>query len=195
MPTSPKKRKKEKPSPPGSLRDLAVVYLCGEVNNDMAKHVVTEMLVLTSLLQKKRRKKDKLITLMINTEGGDVFSGLDIMTSIRIAQQRGIEVHGIVGGHAESMGYFILQACDKRAMSSEAILMVHGVTHGLEVDNTGFRAEKELIDHLTSQFADLLERRTKLPTPKITKILDAIHHHYFNVEDALYWGMIDEVVA
>jgi len=62
------------------------------------------------------------ITLLINSPGGEISSGLAIVDTIRLC---GCPVIGVCTGVAASMAAIIFEACSKRQMLPHAEIMIH----------------------------------------------------------------------
>ncbi len=60
--------------------------------------------------------------LEINSGGGYVHSGFRL---VKAMENSGVPVHCIVDGHAQSMAFYILQACDTRSMTKRSFMMIH----------------------------------------------------------------------
>ena len=85
-----------------------IVMLNGQVEDGMANLIVAQLLFLESSNNKKP------ITLMINSPGGVITSGMAIYDTMQFVKN---EVHTIVMGQACSMGSFLAQAGSKGMQS------------------------------------------------------------------------------
>jgi ATP-dependent Clp protease, protease subunit len=134
------------------------------------------------------------ITLIINTNGGDIFFGMGIYDAIRACRS---PIRGIVVGNACSMGCVLLQACDARLSTPNSTIMYHAGTMDGAPDypfREGKRATDyeyamgERIDRLV--FARV-EAKKSLSWEKFKTETD--RGLYFFPEQALEWGLIDAV--
>jgi ATP-dependent Clp protease protease subunit len=89
--------------------------LIGEITQDSAEDIIKGLHILGNL-------NSDPITIILNSEGGDVNQGLAIMDMIR-RQSAHITID--VYGEACSMASIILQAADTRRMAPTSRLMVH----------------------------------------------------------------------
>jgi len=135
------------------LRKDRTIILSGEVDSGVAHIFIEDMKMI--LLDKAVEP----ITIIINSPGGNVFNGIAIIGAIKSAQRLGIEVLGVVRGHACSMAFFILEVCDLRYMGSFDILMAHGITTGFMGDLKNLDAEQKLLLHWHSEFAEMVANR------------------------------------
>jgi ATP-dependent protease ClpP protease subunit len=69
-----------------------------------------------------KSKGFKKLWLRINSDGGGVVAGWDLVQAI---EGYGSPVTCVVDTRAQSMGFYILQTCDKRLMTSRSFLMAH----------------------------------------------------------------------
>jgi ATP-dependent protease ClpP protease subunit len=65
------------------------------------------------------------ISLVINSPGGSVYPGLQIMSAIEVAQSRGVTVRCFVPVLAASMAFQILSVCDERYVLQYSLLLFH----------------------------------------------------------------------
>lgn len=134
------------------------------------------------------------INLYINTFGGDVYGGLDIITAIR---QSKTVVNGIVTGTCYSMGVTIFLTCHNRLVSPYANFMVHSVSVE-SISGSSVLDYKEQLKTLESTQAmikkimsEYLEDNSE---HELIKALDYDKDYYFNVPEAIEHGIVDEYI-
>ena len=154
-----RKKQDDTSSPSDDLRDIRKVSIFGEIKEDTAKDITKDIMILTEKLSKKRRQKDKEITIYISSPGGDIHSGLEIIGAIQEAKKNGIKCTGIVNSHAESMGFFILQFCSVRLIGKGAFLMIHGPTYAFCGDSKSLESEKLLSNHIQEYLVSIMSKR------------------------------------
>lgn len=144
-------------------------------------------------------KTKKPIEIIISSEGGSLWSCLAIIRAIRHAQAQGIKINGHVFGNAFSAAFLVLQACDKRTMGAESVLMMHGISHFPSGDTKNVKQDQNMIDQVTAQFCGMLSARNtsadpqyKAPETLLTQMEDATPNYYL-AEDALKAGWVDEI--
>jgi len=169
------------------------IYLSENVSTSSAAQLNRELGLLA--------EKPEPITLRISSNGGSVESEMSIVDAINEAQAKGCEVTGEVYGHGMSAAFMILQACDVRRMGKSAILMVHGITSWAVGDLRDLEAETKLLQRMQIDGANMLANRCTAPegskycTPEFwLEILKANTAVYLFPDEALEWGMVDEVV-
>jgi ATP-dependent protease ClpP protease subunit len=84
--------------------------------------------------------KSKSITLLINSPGGEVYSGLNFIGTLQMAKHRGVELNCVVSTVAASMAFQILSYCDNRYVLRNAFLLWHPVRIGFMGSVTPVRA-------------------------------------------------------
>lgn len=139
------------------------------------------------------------ITMVINSPGGGVIAGLDIVSQIRALQRAGIEVRGHVMGDAASMGAVILASCTVRSMTSLSRLMWHGVVSFTIGDQRDVRSQQREIARMTTTIASILTA-TAQPGTKfankawVRRVMADKRPTWIYPEEALKAGLVGEVV-
>lgn len=159
-----------------------------DVDQYLAKQVIKSLYIMD------RTRQDQPITVIINNQGGDSQHGMAIYDAIKMCKSA---VHGVVIGHAYSMGAWILQACDVRKMSKHSSMMIHdgdGVVSGRKEE---LKHWKKFYDELDEVCQDILYSRIKekIPNFPITKLKSMLR------TDTILWpqqavdlGLCDEIV-
>lgn len=169
------------------------IFLDDDVREDTASTIVLELSALSMTPEP--------ITLRISSNGGDVSAELAVIDAIEDAQRKGCQIIGEVYGHGMSAAFMILQACDVRRMGRNSILMVHGITTWVGGDSKNIKAEQGLLEELQIRGAQNLASRSTAAESKYTTvdfwqpILEDNTPIYLFPDQALEWGVIDEVVA
>ena len=172
-----------------------IVFLTGEVEENMANHIVAQLLLLESQSQKAP------ITMYVNSPGGAVVHGLAIYDTMRYISS---PINTVIIGQAASMGSLLAQAGDKRYITSNARHMIHRVSSGtqgtsgsvwvqeMEFEDAKRRLEesKKLNERLTQIYVD---HNSKGKTYE--ELLEIMKFDtYLSAEEALEFGLVDEIV-
>lgn len=161
-----------------------IIWLAGPVNDAMSTVVQAQLMFLDSIGQTD-------ITLHVDTPGGSVKSGLSIIDIMNYISSDIITVNT---GMAASMGSVLLGAGAKGKRSSLRFsrVMLHQVSAGYEGNIQDLRitlkeSEKynELLFKLLGEFCG--------KTPEQV-ILDATRDLWLNAEEAVQYGIIDNVI-
>ena len=119
-------------------------------------------------------------TININTPGGAIFPGMDILDVIAT---EGLNTHAV--GLAASFGGMVLMYGKKRSMNDFAMIMLHSVRGG---------NNKEALEKANGIFRKILENTTTLPEEILNEIFVKGKDVYFDADDAERYGMVDEVI-
>lgn len=96
--------------------DSKTIDFSGEITEELAVRTIKSLRILDRILP------EKPITIMINSEGGEVDQGLAIYDEIRRCKS---QVNTEVVGVAYSMAAWILQAGDTRRATRHSSIMIH----------------------------------------------------------------------
>lgn len=161
-----------------------IIFLGGEINDNVANIVVSELLYLDSLNHED-------ICLYINSPGGSVTSGLAIYDTMNFIKS---DVRTIVVGIAASMGAFLLSsgAKGKRCALKNAEVMIHQVLGGAQGQATDIKIQAEHILKIKKKLNNILASNTGQPINKV--IRDCERDNYMSSEEALKYGLVDEII-
>lgn len=161
-----------------------IIFLSGEINDDTANTIVSELLYLDSLSHDD-------ICLYINSPGGSVSAGLAIYDTMNFIKS---DVSTTVVGLAASMGAFLLAAGakGKRAALPNSEVMIHEVLGGIEGQATVIKLQADRILKLRDKMNRLLATLTHKSLSKINK--DTERDNYMNAREALDYGLIDKII-
>lgn len=159
----------------------AVMRLYGEIGRQVDADLFAQELAAMD------NRVDK-VHLHINSPGGDVVSGLSIVSAIR-SMKAYIHVH--IDGIAASMGAVIAIAGDRVSMADYAKLMIHN-PYPSDPD-TGMNDKlRKALNSLTDTLQTILSRRG-CKKEKIATLMSA--ETWFTADEAKAEGLVDEVVS
>lgn len=167
------------------LLEDRIIMLCGEINDEMASSIVSQLLYLESL------DSHADIFMYINSPGGSVSAGLAIFDTMNFVK---CDVATISIGLSASMGAFLLAAGakGKRSALENTEIMIHqplGGTSGqasdIEITTKHILKQKEKLNRLLSEMTNQPLRRIKKDTDR---------DYFMNAYDALEYGLVDEVL-
>jgi ATP-dependent Clp protease protease subunit len=163
-----------------------IIFLGGEINDDVANSIVAQMLFL------EMEDPDADIQLYINSPGGVITSGMAIYDTMRYLK---CEVSTLCIGMAASMGAFLLSAGakGKRKALPHAEIMIHQPSGGARGQATDIEIQAEQILRVKKTMNQLLAEHTGQTIRTIEK--DVERDHYMTAEQALKYGLIDEIIA
>ena len=163
-----------------------IIFLGGEIDDDVANVIVAQMLFL------EMEDPDADIQLYINSPGGVITSGMAIYDIMRYLK---CEVSTLCIGMAASMGAFLLSAGakGKRKALPHAEIMIHQPSGGARGQATDIEIQAEQILRVKKTMNQLLADHTGQPLRTIER--DVERDHYMTADQALKYGLIDEIIA
>lgn len=163
-----------------------IIFLGDEIDDSTANLVVAQMLFL------EMEDPDKDIMLYINSPGGSITAGMAIYDTMRYLK---CEVSTVCVGMAASMAAFLLAAGakGKRKALPHAEVMIHQPLGGARGQATDIQIHAEQILRVKKMMNELLAQNTGKPLKTIEK--DVERDHFLTAEQALDYGIIDEIIA
>lgn len=162
-----------------------VIFMTGQVEDNMANLIVAQML----FLEAENPEKD--IYLYINSPGGVITAGMSIYDTMQFIQP---DVSTICLGQACSMGAFLLTAGakGKRFCLPNARVMIHQPLGGFrgQASDIEIHAKEvlkikdrmnQLMSHHTGQSIDIIER-------------DTDRDNFMSAEQAVEYGLVDAIL-
>ncbi len=162
-----------------------IIFVTGEVNEQMSDLVIAQLLFLES----EDPKKD--IQLYINSPGGSVSAGLAIYDTIQYIKP---DVSTICVGMAASMGAILLTSGTKgkRYALPNADILIHQPLGGAQGQASDIAIHAEHILKKRELLNKILSETTGQPIEKIEK--DTDRDFILNAQEAKEYGLIDEVI-
>lgn len=157
------------------------VYLVGEIGSH------PDEVNLPAVVDALKQFQNRPVRLMIDSRGGEVDVGVAIFNEI----QRHGRVEGVVLGLAASMASYILQACQKRVVLSNASLMVHEPWSRFSGDAAGLRKAAEILEHYRDRLVDGYARRAGKSHSDILAIM--AKESWYRGAECVDAGFADEV--
>ena len=163
-----------------------IIFPGEEVNETTASLVVAQLLFLES------EDPGKDIHLYINSPGGMVTAGLAIYDTMQYIK---CDVSTICIGMAASMGAFLLAggAKGKRLALPNAEIMIHQPSGGAKGQATEIQIAAENILKTKKKLNEILAANTGKPYDVIAA--DTERDHYMSAQEAMEYGLIDNVIT
>ena len=163
-----------------------IIFVTGEIEDHMANLIVAQLLFLES------EDPDKDIHLYINSPGGSVSAGLAIYDTMQYIRP---DVSTICVGMAASMASILLAAGakGKRFALPHSRVMIHQPLGGAQGQATDIEIHAREILRVREEMNQILAAHTG-KDPETIK-LDTEREHYLTADEALSYGLIDQVVA
>ncbi len=163
-----------------------IVFISGEVNDEMANAVCAQLLFLQSQDSKKE------ISVYVNSPGGSVTAGLAIYDTMQFVK---CPVATYCIGQAASMGAVLLTAGAKgrRFSLPNARIMIHQPWGGAEGKASDIEITAKEILRLKEKLNEILAKHSGKKLAEVVK--DTDRDHFMSAEEAKAWGLIDEVIG
>lgn len=163
-----------------------IVFLGGEINDQVADLVIAQMLFLEA------EDPDKDIHLYINSPGGVVTAGMAIFDTMNYIKA---PVSTICIGQAASMGAVLLTAGEngKRFALPHARIMIHQPSGGSHGQATDIMIQAEEILRMKRELNRLLAKLSGQPVERLEK--DTERDFFMSAEEAKDYGLIDAVMT
>ena len=166
------------------LLEDRVVFLSGEVTNELANLVVAQLIYLES----KDPTKD--ISLYINSPGGSVTAGLAIYDTMKYIR---CDVSTICIGMAASMGAFLLSSGTKgkRYALPNSEIMIHQVLGGSQGQASDVEIQTKQLLKIKRKLNELLAENVGKKVEEVER--DTDRDNYLTAEEAKKYGIVDKV--
>ncbi|MCI4411655.1 MAG: ATP-dependent Clp endopeptidase proteolytic subunit ClpP [Thiotrichales bacterium] len=163
-----------------------VIFLTGQVEENMASLIVAQML----FLEAENPKQD--IYLYINSPGGVVTAGMSIFDTMNFIKP---DVSTICMGQAASMGAFLLGAGakGKRFALPNARIMIHQPLGGFRGQASDIEIHAREILRLKDSLNQHMANFTGQPVEKLAA--DTDRDNFMSSEEAREYGLIDAVLT
>ena len=162
-----------------------IIFISGEINNQMADLIVAQLLFLES------EDPNKDIQMYINSPGGSVSAGFAIYDTMQYIKP---DVSTICIGMAASMGAILLSsgAKGKRFALPNSDIMIHQPSGGTQGMATDIQITAEKILKTRKSLNQILAKNTGQKLEKIER--DADRDFWLDANEAKEYGLIDKVI-
>lgn len=169
------------------LLDQRRIIISSGVDQKLAESVIKKLLYLDSV------DSEKPITVLVNSPGGEVFSGFaifDVMKAISAP------VHTVVTGFAASMGSIIMLGAEKgkRFATKNSKVLIHQPLIGgfFQGRATEIEIQAKEIQETKDRIIDLYQAETGQDKEKIAKDIEV--DYWMTAEEALEYGLINKII-
>jgi len=162
-----------------------IVFLAGQVDDDLANIVIAQLLFLES------EDPNKDINLYINSPGGSVTSAMAILDTMNNVKPN---ISTICVGLAASAAAVILSSGKKgkRFALPNSEVMIHQVMGGAEGQASDIEISAKHILRIKENLNKILSKNTGKPISQVEK--DTDRDYFMTSEEAKKYGIIDEIL-
>ncbi|HEY1124379.1 MAG TPA: ATP-dependent Clp protease proteolytic subunit [Sphingobium sp.] len=161
-----------------------IIFVTGQVEDQMASLIVAQLLFLES----ENPKKD--VWMYINSPGGVVTAGMAIHDTMKYIRPK---VGTVCIGQAASMGSFLLAAGEPgmRIALSNARIMVHQPSGGAQGMASDIEIQAKEILRIKRRLNDLYVKYTGKPLAEVEAAMD--RDTFLEADEAKAFGLVDQV--
>ncbi|BDF93711.1 MULTISPECIES: ATP-dependent Clp endopeptidase proteolytic subunit ClpP [Pseudoalteromonas] len=161
-----------------------IIFLTGQVEDNMANLILAQMLFLES------ENPEKDIFLYINSPGGSVTAGMAIYDTMNFIKP---DVSTICVGQAASMGAFLLSGGTKgkRYCLPNSRVMIHQPLGGFQGQASDFEIHAKEILSIKDKLNRLMAEHTGQPLDVISH--DTDRDNFMTASQAVDYGLVDAV--
>lgn len=162
-----------------------VIFLVGQVEDQMANLIVAQLLFLES------ENPEKDIHLYINSPGGSVTAGMSIYDTMQFIKP---DVSTMCIGQAASMGALLLTggAKDKRFALPNSRVMIHQPLGGFQGQASDIEIHAQEIITIKNKLNQIMAKHTGQDITKIEQNTD--RDNFLSAEEAKEFGLIDKIL-
>lgn len=167
------------------LIDERIIFLSTEMESEICNIIKAQLLYLEQV------DNSKSIKIYIDSPGGCVYSGLGLLDTMEYIKPKIVTVNT---GLAASMAAVLLCAGDKRKALRRSRTMIHQPLSG----GYGYAQASDIeidareINSLKKELYEIISDKTGQSFDRVSK--DSDRDYWMNAEDALKYGMIDEII-
>ena len=177
-------------TPPKEIRTIAMF---GDVDEEKAGDICMGLMMLTELSDKEPPYEP--IMFYLSTYGGsadEMFSIYDMMSMTKSQ----CEIHTAGLGKVMSAGTLLLATGTKgkRKIGRHCRVMIHAVAAGSHGELHDIENEVKSIKHIQELYINALSRETHMTKRTIQKLLDRKVNVYLTAEEAVEYGIADEII-
>lgn len=168
------------------LLENRIVFLIGEINHVSAARVMMQMLYL------ENQKRGNEISLYINSPGGSVDDTLALYDTMRFLSSP-VSTYCIGRAYSGAAVLLASGAKKRRFVLPHAKVMIHQPYGGVTGQAEDIRIQAEQIIKAKAELNRIIAHHTGQPLERVQR--DAERDKYFSAEEAVGYGLVDEVLA
>ena len=171
------------------LDPLSRIITLGDIDFIEVNEIIQDIYEIND--EDRKRQTVEPIKLIINSFGGEVFSGLALIDVIDSSQT---PIHTICHGTAMSMALIIYAAGHHRIASKYSTFMYHEAAYELNGKVAFHKQELKETERVDKICDAYLISKTKLTQKVLQPHRDRLAEWYFDVKVAQKYGLVDEIL-
>ena len=174
-----------------NLADRRIVFN-KEVDSSLIEDVVLYILKWNQEDKGKSPEARKPIYIYLNTNGGDVVAGLNLI-SVLASTKGKTPVYGVVMACAASMGAYLAMAFHKTYAFSNSVLLLHDGTTGTQGSSRKAKDQMNFYDKLDNRVKKFVLDNTNITEEFYEEIAD--REYYMFADEAKELGIVDYIIG
>ena len=170
---------------------ISRVFTLGDIDTDSACRLIGSIYEVNREDKNKNEDKREPIQLIINSYGGELYSGLAIVDVIDASIT---PIHTICHGSAMSMALVVFAAGHHRIASKYATFMYHEASFNIDGKVLHHKQELKETERTDKICDEYFLSKTKFTTKQLKDIRDKRSEWYFDVKLAYKYGLVDEII-
>jgi ATP-dependent protease ClpP protease subunit len=158
------------------------LFLTSEVNDDNKELFISG----------NNRLTTKNIYVYINSNGGSVLSGNDIIENIKFLNSTGYNIT-CIAQKAYSMAFHIFQHCKQRYITSSSTLMQHQMSLGINGNYENIKTYLEMIEKINEELINYSAKRLKLTSKQFKN--NIMNDWWFYGKNAIQNNAADKIIT
>ena len=170
------------------LLEHSIHFLYGEIDEDNTLECIKWI-----TYENLETKQDKLLTLYINSTGGDLYSAFALIDIIQSSKYP-IQIIGV--GSVMSAAFLIFASGTRgyRFAAKHTSFMCHQFSSGTEAKYHDIKAEMKENESLNAKMVNILRDATDLPVSKVKSKLLPASDVYLTSEEVVELGVADQIL-
>lgn len=172
-----------------NLADRRIVFN-KEVDSSLIEDVVLHIIKWNQEDKGKAPESRKPIYIYLNTNGGDVVAGLNLINTLKVSKT---PVYGIVMACAASMGAYLAMAFHKTYAFPDSVLLLHDGSTGAQSSSRKMKDITNFYDKLDNRVKKFVLDNTKITEEFYEEIAD--REYYMFADEAKELGIVDYIIG
>ena len=179
------KEKTEHPKISDKLFETRSVFICGEINQKLAREVMMQLVALAA-------DSDDDITIYLNSQGGHVEAGDTIHDMIKFVKPK-VKIIGT--GWVASAGTHIFRSVPKenRLSLPNTRFLIHQPMGGVGGQAADIKIEAQEIIKMRKRLNSIIAEQTGQPLEKVEQ--DTDRNYWMSATEAIEYGLVSKIIS
>lgn len=170
---------------------LKPMYFHDYVDDNSALRLLMDLRYVTENM-KDNINDDNPIWIYINSYGGDLLAGFNIMDEIANLSKK-YPIYTLIDGKAASAATMISIAGKKRFIKENSFILIHQLSSGMVGKYSEMKEQIANMDMFMSKIKKAYSKYTKISDTALDEILK--HDIWWDAEKALEYGFVDAIIT